>query len=217
MTQELTTEVRPLAACDFSDMLRMLADTRPPLGRMSSDSAYRALMAESLRDRGLWWLVATHKESIIGFVVAIRYGATFWRRFLMRHPGLLPRLFLNDLTRLLRPLFSSRNHEKVGCRAHLSADIQTTSRRRWSDNDASIAKALQIYIDPRFRGHGAALKLNVALVEVLRRAGIGRLDAHIEAGNTASVRLAQGTGWTVYDDPELCGYLVTTCLTDDQT
>lgn len=212
MSREAELQVRPLSASDFPIMLRILEDTRPPLGRMTSDSAYRALMAESLRGRGLWWLVAVDKNTILGFSVAIRYGATFWRRFLIRHPALLPPLLIDHLRRGGRRLLPPRADEAPLHSAPPSTAFDTSSGPRWTDNGAHIAKALQIYVDPRSRGQGIALKLNKALVDILRNAGITRLDAHIAARNVASVRLVQSTGWTVYRDGS--HYLVSTCLAD---
>jgi len=210
MTPRVSIDVRPLSADDLGEMERLLAEIRPSLGRMTRDSAYRALMAESLRNRGLWWLVAVHEETIVGFVVACRYGKTFWRRFLTRHPVLLSRLAVEEAIKRLREGLLRRSDGRVrGLAMSVGAD-ETENRPRWSDNDASIAKSLYIHIAAPFRGCGAGSELNMALVDVLTRAGITRIDAHIDSGNEASIRVAQNTGWTLC--PDSSGYLATAQL-----
>ncbi len=205
-------EVRPVSINDILETLHLLNETRPPIGRMSSDSSYRALMIESTKGKGLWWLVAVEGDVVVGFIVAHKSGRSFWQRYLSRHPVLLSNLIAHECARHIR--YALRSREGQGSDSDsLPRPVESEpDGPRWSDDAPYVAKAVLIYIATQHRGRGIGGKLNDALVHTLMREGVKRLDLHIDLGNNASVRLAQKSGWTVRR--EQSGYLVIVNLND---
>ncbi len=197
---------------DIPGTMRLLDETRPPIGRMSSDSSYHALMIESTKGRGLWWLVAVENDTVIGFCVAHRRGRSFWQRYLSRHPVLLSNLIAHECARHISHTLQSRKGRERGSDNASRAAESEPDGPRWSDDNPDFAKGILIYIATQHRGRGIGGKLNDALVHTLMREGVKRLDLHIDLGNNASVRLAQKSGWTVRR--EQSGYLVIVNLND---
>lgn len=208
LTLDLPVEYRRLSADDIVGMQLLLAEIRPSFGRMSSDSAYHALMLESLKQRGLWWIVAIAEGVVAGFVVACRNRPAFWRRFMARHPALLVRLAADSATRLCRSSIKSPARGSI-VRKHLEVD---GAGPKWSDNDATIAKVLYVAVSEPFRGHGIATGLYRALMDLLIYEGITRIDTHIDSDNAASYRSVQKCGWALRRDSS--GFLGTVLLPD---
>jgi ribosomal protein S18 acetylase RimI-like enzyme len=210
MTSETPIDIRPVSMGDLSGMMSLLAETRPAIGRMSTDSSYRALMVESMKRRGLWWLVAVEEGTVIGFVVAHRRGRSFWRHFLLRHPALLLRLAADQTVQYFRHTLWYRKSKRAGSSAALAPADSEQSGPRWSDDDPSVAKGVFIAVATQLRGRGVGGKLCDALVQTLAREGIARLDVHIDLDNDASVQMVQRVGWAVHREPS--GYLGTVDL-----
>jgi ribosomal protein S18 acetylase RimI-like enzyme len=68
---------------------------------------------------------------------------------------------------------------------------------QWSIPDCRTAYIEMVHVDNRFRGKGIATTLLRTVVDAMRRDGVSRAEAHIDATNYASMRAFLNADWKV--------------------
>jgi ribosomal protein S18 acetylase RimI-like enzyme len=191
-SETLRHSYRPLLATDVPQVQRLLERERPGIAGLRSPSIYRAVLDECLRSSSVLCLVATRRDDVLGYVLAVRSWRRFQWTFLLRHPLLTTRSVVDKLRS--RTLSAERGPA-------LSPDAGTRAKTRRS------ARILYVGVDPRARSLGIGSGLYTALRAQLEAAGIDQIEAHIAQHNLPSVRLHERTGWSIVERPG--GFLAT--------
>ena len=124
----------------------------------------------------------------IGYVAAIEYPVFFWGKIILDHPlsflsATLPYILkkLRGIM-LLQPKTYSEN---------------SPPRFQWSRNNERTARVLFIGVLEKYRGQAVGTRLYNALFKELAKKGCEILEAHIDAGNDASLKLHAQAGFSM--------------------
>ncbi|MFH1017347.1 MAG: GNAT family N-acetyltransferase [Pseudomonadota bacterium] len=192
-------QYRPIVRGDMRSVVELLLKLRPSIAGLSSELMYQAILGDALTWKRVICLVAVRQEKPIGYVLAARDWRRFQRAFVLRHPMLGFRVLLKRLrSGLMRGKAEARDGPEPPDQSSNAAPAGT---RNWGDSSPDIAKIIHIGTDGAERSKGVGSGLYAALYTHLERIGVTRVDAKIEEGNAASVRLHQRSGWTVAQCP----------------
>jgi RimJ/RimL family protein N-acetyltransferase len=150
------------------------------------------------------FVIAHEGEQYAGFAFASTLGNQLWRQFARQHPWLAPQL----LWILVQRRFRMRRRHSPPHVLHAlpqadynkiaTLDIPNSNAPfEWSRPDTSIGYVELLYVPGSFRGRDVAPRLLLSLLEHLKEQGVRRVEAHIDAGNYASVRAFVKAQWTV--------------------
>jgi GNAT superfamily N-acetyltransferase len=193
---EQDVSFRSLSRNDLQQVPLLFKRFRPAVAGVVSATVFSALCRDAVHATGCVIVLACQDESFFGIAISVVNWMTFWRRFLFRHPGAA---IVVALPRVRRRVCRDKNRNsglpmmKCGAPAPDVAELE----QRWRQSAREIAKTVFIGVAPEARGRGVARRLYDYLFTVLRQEGVTRIDAQIDDGNPASVRLHQVSGWRV--------------------
>jgi ribosomal protein S18 acetylase RimI-like enzyme len=162
--------------------------------------------------------VSETQGQIVGYVVAITGGKSYWSVFACRYPLVAAQIILKRAQKRLHRVYrhtvdtlcvDHRHFQESAVQAtdrpQLRSDADSFSsgipsryfNRSWEDEGPGVAKILHVGVHPEARGHGVGQALYRCLFDNLRLKGIARVDATINWDNTSSILLHQRSGWTL--------------------
>lgn len=164
-------------------------------------------------DSRVFLLQAFAGSDLVGYAAAITDWTRFWQSFAWRHPFLA----ISIATRKLRGGRGGRrpaDQTKLIARDDEPSELlEAEGIKLWRESSPHIAKILHVGVLANFRGRGVATSLYRRLMDELALRGVQRLDAWIDPGNIASLRLHQETGWSILRQNN--GYIATISLKRD--
>jgi GNAT superfamily N-acetyltransferase len=172
---------------------------RPTVAGTTCPFVFAAYCRDAVWDRGCVIALAIEDGTPCGIVISVFNRVHYWLWLCVRHPIVMLAILLKRVW-----VRVCRRRGSAGAQSATRRDVPTTDpaalRRHWRENSAKIAKTIFIGVAPEARKRGVARQLYEYLFGVLRQKGVTRIDAHIDEGNIASVRLHQASGWQVSFD-----------------
>ncbi len=202
---------------DRTALLDLLSEVKPAIFRLSNPMVYKALIREALSLGNIILLIAEEDHHLLGYVCAAKNWRSLKKTFFLRHP-LVGVSFLIRFakTRFRRRSLSLHKNPPPSVQYSLESSVlpDDPQNPNWNDDDATVAKIIHIGVREGYRSRGIAANLYAALANDLKAGGFSRIDAHIDQGNQASVKMHQKAGWEVVTTPE--GYFSYRILQKDE-
>lgn len=152
--------------------------------RFATDASVHALVARA------------NDTDVLGFVIAIRHPARFWRRLLLRAPWIGGSVLLQ--------VYAVRASRKVSGGQFGSKEHKGLPEFVWLPSSEATARVIMIWVRPEARGMGLGRRLYRSLENELGSVGVRTVEAHIDSGNGRSVQLHRSEGWEL--EPTREGY-----------
>jgi RimJ/RimL family protein N-acetyltransferase len=192
------TTIRPFEpGTDRAILLNLLGQLRPSIAGVSADPVYRALVDDLNTSQEATCLLAFCADQLAGYVITVTNWHHYWRGFALRHPLVTGVVLGTRWYRRLRTRSHAAPDDHARQPAKAEAELAAPAGPSWDDRSAAVAKVVHIGVSETARGKGIATGLYANVVEFLGRRGIRRLEAMIDAGNHASLKLHASSGWTV--------------------
>ena len=182
----------------------LLNDLRPKGIFSRCSKQFRSIFLKHLLNSPLGIIIFAYNQSSkkeVGYVIAIRHPVYFWISLLLHYPFSIDLFifikksgsFIRDILLLLKKF----KKKKINHSANEKMSNNTLPNFTWSSSNPKIARIHFIGVLPKFRGSGLGSALYISLMEILRKEGCMKIEAHIDKGNKASLKLHQTTGWEI--------------------
>lgn len=168
----------------------------PPSGWIcASTQRFKKYLFHALATDRKGTLVFAKDESVrapIGYVATIEYPFSFWGKIIMRHPFSSGLSIVPYIVKKLRGILAHKRQIKSGGNSKIFLP-----RFRWTKNNERTARVLFIGVLERYRGQAVGMRLYNAVTKELSKKGCIVLEAHIDKGNDASVKLHTRAGFSL--------------------
>ncbi len=191
---------RDLNPQDRESAYILLNSCPPVVAGLTGTRVNRAILDYSLSASNCLILLAEVDSSLAGYVIVAWDWNHFKSNFALTYPLLSLKALLKKLIAKLTasPLITKPNAESSEAPTAFVGDDSPS----WQDSDSTIAKILFIGVSPAFRSLGIGSQLYNALFIRLKDQSVSRVDAHIDATNTPSLKMHIKSGWDVKQDEQ---------------
>ncbi len=183
-----------LAKDEIPALLELLAKQKVSFAGYAGVSMHKLMCSDALRQTGVVCLVVRIKGGLAGYVFALIGPQAYWRNLCWRRPVLFARILLAKMRKGVNGVaHPPALPEELMHRMHLE-----DGKESWKDSSPELAKVQFIGVRAECEGMGLGGLLYRACFTELKRRGVKRVDAHVDAANVRSLWLHVNTGWTVH-------------------
>lgn len=209
--------VRLLGPDDVQGFVDLLIGEGETLGGSPASSVIRAVGKDAASNRGSLITVADLEGRIVGAMVTLVGGApTYWRRFVLRHPGAGSDLLTRRIRKRIRSTLRQRTHPDPGAAPStkaLPADLRSDPRLHIAPPEGFTVRSTYRAVGPHLaygplvvvsadqRGRRIAQRLHATAFDELRRRGITTYTNSFLLDYEPSIRLYLRMGFTIYRFP----------------
>ena len=186
---------REVAAADQEPLLQLLSRMRVSFAGCANSTVQRLMCHEASARRDVRCVVADDDGALVGLVIAVINPRRYWRRFVVRHPIAALVILMSRLRSQTSPLDKEPGGQPVEPLVE-----PAPNEYKWSAGGAQAAAIQFIGVAAEARRGGIGSGLYETFFKLVSSAGITRVDAHIEPGNVASIRLHRRMGYRVFHD-----------------